>query len=139
MPSALEIKLILCDAAVADPSGKLHMIGAGWSVTGTPTIPHAVAVLIKIPWDRANQKIPYSLSLLDPDGHPVFLDADGTEVPIGRSGEIEAGRPPGLAPGIMLDAALAISFAPLPLAPGRYEWRMGLGDQTVHETFTVRR
>ena len=138
MSSGLEIKLILCDAAVADPSGKLHMIGAGWSVTRTPTIPHAVAIMIKIPWNLANQRIPFALSLLDPDGHPVFLDLDGAEVPIGREGEIEAGRPHGLAPGIMLDAALAISFLPLALAPGRYEWRLTLDDQSAREAFTVR-
>jgi hypothetical protein len=33
----------------------------------------------------------------------------------------------------------AVSFSPLPLAPGRYEWRLQLGEQSVHESFTVRR
>ena len=71
MASPLEIKLILCDAAVADPAGKLHMLGAGWSLTSTPTAPQAVAMLIKIPWDRANQKLHFALRLLDPDGKQV--------------------------------------------------------------------
>lgn len=138
MASPLEIKLILCDAAVADPSGKLHMLGAGWSVTGSPTAPQAVAMLIKIPWDRANQKIKLSLRLLDPDGHPVTLPGlDGSATPIAHEGEIESGRPAGLASGSMLDAAIAISIPSMPLGAGRYEWRLHLGDQTESESFTV--
>jgi hypothetical protein len=138
MASPLEIKFILCDAAVADPSGKLHMLGAGWSVTGSPTAPQAVALLIKIPWDRANQRIKLALRLLDPDGRPVVLPGpDNSLVPIEHEGQIEAGRPAGLAPGSMLDAALAISIPTMPLKPGRYEWRLELGDQTATESFTV--
>lgn len=139
MASPLEIKVILCDAAVADPAGKLHMLGAGWSLTGSPTAPQAVAMLIKIPWDRANQRIKLSLRLLDSDGHQISLSGiDGTPIPIGHEREIEAGRPPGIAPGSMLDAALAFSVPPMPLAPGRYEWRLEIGDQTVSESFMVR-
>ena len=95
-------------------------------------------MLIKIPWDRANQKIKMSLRLLDPDGRQIRLTGiDGSQVPIGHEGEIEAGRPAGLAHGSMLDAAVAISVPPMPLSPGRYEWRLELGDQTVSESFTV--
>jgi hypothetical protein len=53
MASPVLAKLILCDYAVADPAGKVHMLGAGWSLTSSPTPPHAVVVLMKIPWDRA--------------------------------------------------------------------------------------
>jgi hypothetical protein len=139
MASPLEVKVILCDAAVADPAGKLHMLGAGWSLTGSPTAPQAVAMLIKIPWDRANQRIKLSLRLLDPDGRQISLmGIDGSLIPIGHEGEIEAGRPPGVAAGSMLNAALAVSVPPMPLKPGRYEWRLDLGDQTFSEPFTVR-
>jgi hypothetical protein len=140
MASPLDIKLILCDAAVADHSGKLHMLGAGWSVTSSPTAPQAVALLLKIPWDRANQRLRLELKLLDPDGHQVTLPGmDGNPLPIGHAGEIEAGRPPGVAAGSMLDAVLAISIPPMPLPPGRYEWRLDLAEHTVSESFTVRR
>lgn len=139
MASPLEIKVILCDAAVADPAGKLHMLGAGWSLTGSPTAPQAVAMPIKIPWGRANQRIKLSLRLLDSDGHQISLSGiDGTPIPMGHECEIEAGRPPGVAPGSMLDAALAFSVPPMPPAPGRYEWRLDIGDQTVSESFMVR-
>jgi len=96
-------------------------------------------MLIKIPWDRANQKLHFALRLLDPDGKQVTLRGiHGQAVPIGQEGDIEAGRPPGVAAGSMLDAALAISIPSMPLPPGRYEWRLELAEQTLVESFTVR-
>jgi hypothetical protein len=136
--SPVEAQLILCDAAVADPGGKVHMLGAGWSVTGTPTAPQAVAVLIKIPWDRANEKLPMTLRLVDGDGQPVVLDAGQGGQAIGSSGEIEVGRPPRLAPGSPIDASFVLNVQPMPLPPGRYEWRLDLGTQTFGATFEVR-
>jgi uncharacterized protein DUF6941 len=138
MASPVEAQIILCDAAVADPSGKVHMLGAGWSVTGTPTAPQAVAVLMKIPWDRANQRLPMALRLLDADGTPVSLDGpDGPQV-IESRGEVEVGRPPGLAPGSPIDASFALNVQSMPLQPGRYEWRLELADQTFGASFQVR-
>ena len=139
MASPVEAQVILCDAAVADPGGKVHMLGAGWSTTGSPTAPQAVAVLMKIPWDRANQKIPMALRLLDADGGPVKLSGPTGEVqPIENRAELEVGRPPGLAHGSPIDASLALNVAPMPLPPGRYEWRLELGDQTFSASFQVR-
>ena len=133
MQPPVEVQLILCDAAVADPNGKLHMLGAGWSLTASPTSPHAVALLIKVPWDRTNQKLPLKLELFDADGKPVVL-ADG---PIGVHAEIEVGRPVGVPPGIMLDSAFTVGLGPLPLPPGRYQWRADLADQLFSAFFTV--
>lgn len=43
-------KLILCDAAqAAAATGKIHMLGAGWMLTGSPTAPHTVALMIQVP------------------------------------------------------------------------------------------
>jgi len=96
-------------------------------------------MLIKIPWDRANQTLQLSLSLLDPDGKQVFLPGlNGENLRVGQDAAIEAGRPPGVAAGSMLDAALAVSIPPMPLAAGRYEWRLNISDQSVSESFTVR-
>jgi hypothetical protein len=137
MASPLQVQLVLCDAAQADPNGKVHMLGAGWSITSSPTS-HAVAVLIKIPWDRANQQLPLKLSLLDSDGHPVQFDTQDGVANIESSGVIEVGRPPGVAAGSMLDAAFALNVPPLPLGPGRYEWRLELAELTEARSFTVR-
>lgn len=134
MASPIEAKLLLCDAAVADPSGKMHMLGAGWSVTGTPTAPAAVAVFLKVPWDRTNQKIPLSLFLCDADGSRVEID--GTLV--GLEQQFEVGRPPGLTPGSMIDNSFQLSLGPLPLAPGRYQWRLSVGADEFSESFEVR-
>lgn len=137
MASPLQVQLVLCDAAQAEPSGKVHMLGAGWSTTRSPTS-HAVAVLIKVPWDRANQRLPLTLVLLDADGAPVRLETpDGSVTTVEQRGEIEVGRPPGLAAGSMLDAAFALNVPSLPLAPGRYEWRLEVAEHTQAAPFTV--
>jgi hypothetical protein len=137
MASPLEVQLILCDAAQADPAGKVHMLGAGWSITRSPTS-HAVAVLIKVPWDRANQQLNLKLSLLTADGPPVELATPGGTAPVEALGSIEVGRPPGVAPGSMLDAAFALNVPPIPLEPGRYQWRLELAEHEQVAGFTVR-
>lgn len=136
MASPVEAQLVLCDAAQAE-SGKVHMLGAGWSITSSPTAPHAVAALIKVPWDRANQKLHLRLQLLDSDGHPVNVQSVAGPVPIRTDAEIEVGRPAGLAPGTMLDASFALNVPSLPLSPGRYEWRMEFAEQEFFSPFTV--
>jgi uncharacterized protein DUF6941 len=133
MAAPVEVQIILCDAAVADPNGKLHMLGAGWSLTASPTSPHAVALLIKVPWDRTNQKLPLTLELLDADGNSVLLQ-DG---PIEVRAEIEVGRPVGVPVGIMLDSAFTVGLGPLPLPVGRYQWRADLDGQLFSAFFTV--
>ena len=138
MPSPVAAQLILCDAAQADPgTGKVHMLGAGWSMTRTPTS-HALAVLMKIPWDRANEPITLSVKLLDADGHPAqLLTPDGVAPAPQHEGKVEVGRPPGIAPGSVLDASFVLTVPPLPLAPGRYEWRLEIGEASYSAPFTV--
>jgi hypothetical protein len=138
MTSPVAAQLILCDAAQADPAtGKVHMLGAGWSMTRTPTS-HAVAVLMKIPWDRANEPITLTVKLLDADGHPAQLHTPTGVVPAMQAeGKVEVGRPAGIAPGSLLDASFVLNVPPLPLAPGRYEWRLEIGDASYSAPFTV--
>ncbi|MGH3991103.1 MAG: DUF6941 family protein [Pseudonocardiaceae bacterium] len=139
MASPLEVQLILCDAAQADPGGKLHMLGAGWSVTTTPTGPHAVAIMVKVPWDRANEKIHGALTLVDSDGRPLELPTpSGTPTTVVMEFDLEVGRPPGLEPGSMIDAAMAFNVGPLPVPSGRYQWRLDLGDQRFAASFAAR-
>lgn len=138
MASPVEVQLILCDAAVADPTGKIHMLGAGWSITTSPTAPQAVAMLIKVPWDRANQKIPMSLGLRDSDGRVIRLGGPDGERTVLTTAEIEVGRPAGLPPGSSIDASFALNVSPMPLIPGRYEWHLDISDQTFSAFFTVR-
>ncbi len=137
--SPVEAQLILCDAAVADSTtGKVHMLGAGWSTTRSPTPPQAVAVLIKVPWDRANTPLPLRVQLYTGDGEAVLIGAGDTPVPIVGEATVEVGRPPGTPPGSMLDASFVLNVGPLPLRPGRYEWRLHLAELDQPAGFTVR-
>ncbi|HWE92311.1 MAG TPA: hypothetical protein VG317_22790 [Pseudonocardiaceae bacterium] len=137
MASPIQGQIILCDAAQADPNGKIHILGGGWSVTGSPTAPQAIAVLLKVPWDRTNEKIHVTLRLLDSDGHPVTLPTPQGEQPVRIESDVEVGRPPGVAHGSNIPAAFAVNIAPMPLAPGRYVWEMRAGDTVRDEAFQV--
>jgi len=133
MTSPLDATVLLCDAAVADMSGKMHMLGAGWSVTSSPTAPAAVVVLLKVPWDRANTKLRIALTLVDADGRPVVIE-DQT---VGIERFLEVGRPPGLEHGVPIDTSFTLSVGPMPLVPGRYRWLLDAAGQQFSAGFTV--
>jgi hypothetical protein len=135
--------MLLADfAQVAD--GKLTVVGGGWSLTGPEVVPFGIALLIQVPWDRANLRHVMRLELLDADGQPVLVDTDDEgEQPLVFFDDLpfEVGRPPGLKPGTYLDFPVAVNSAPLPLDPGTYEWRLtidGTSDPAWRLPFTVR-
>jgi hypothetical protein len=135
--------MLLADfAQVAD--GKLTVVGGGWSLTGPELVPFGIALLIQVPWDRANLRHVMRLELLDADGQPVLVETDDDgEQPLLFFDDLpfEVGRPPGLKPGTYLDFPVAVNSAPLPLDPGTYEWRLtidGQSDPSWRLPFTVR-
>lgn len=131
-------KLILCDAAQTDAAtGKIHMLGAGWTITGSPTSPHAVALMIQVPWDRTNQKLPVRVELVTGDGQPVLMPGPTGPQPLVSKVELEVGRPAGIAPGSTLSAAFALNVAQMALSPGRYEWRANVDGHSQGESFQV--
>jgi hypothetical protein len=138
MASPVSAYLVLCDAAQADPSGKIHMLGAGWSIT-TPNTPHAVAVLMKVPWDRSNEPIHLQLDLTDSDLKPVAFETPTGPLHIHGDATMEVGRPPGIVHGSDLDASFAMNIQALPLRPGRYVWCLKVGDELIAQApFNVR-
>jgi hypothetical protein len=138
MASPLDVQLILCDAAQADPAtGKVHMLGAGWSTATTP-VTHAVVVLAKVPWDRANQLIHLTLTLRHQDGPTVSFPTPEGDMEVRFEGDIEVGRPPGIPAGSPLDASFALNVSPLPLVPGRYDWFLEVAEETKVAPYTVR-
>lgn len=139
MASPVEITLVLCDAAQVDPSGKVHMLGAGWANTSSPTAPSAVVIMLGIPWDRTNQKIHVLLELTDSDGKLVVVPGQFGETEVKIEADVEVGRPPGVPAGVTLEANLAPSIPSLPIAPGRYSWQLRLepGEQSASRSFTV--
>ena len=134
--------LLLADyAQVAE--GKLTVVGGGWSMTGPEPAPFGIAVLVHVPWDQANQVHTMRLELLDAGGAPVTMATEGGEEPIVflDDAPFEVGRPAGIKPGTPLDFPLVLNSSPIPLEPGRYEWRLsidGRSDEDWRVAFTVR-
>ena len=132
---------MLADYAVVS-DGKLTIVGGGWSQTGPEPAPFGIALLIQVPWDQANTRHTFAVELLDADGEPVLLETDETEdQSVAFGGDFEVGRPPGLKPGTPLDFPVAMNSTPLPLEPGRYEWRLTIDDESRQDwtlAFTVR-
>lgn len=139
---AVKVTMLLADyAQVAD--GKLTVVGGGWSRTGPESIPFGIALLVLVPWDQANRKHLMRLELVDSDGNPVMMDAEQGEAPVVffDDVEFEVGRPAGVKPGTPLDLPLAINSGPLPLEPGRYEWRLTIDGESEEDwrlAFSVR-
>jgi len=133
--------LLLADYAVVS-DGKLTIVGGGWSQTGPEPASFGIALLIQVPWDQANTPHAFQVQLLDADGEPVVLEADEEEdQAVAFGGDFEVGRPPGLKPGTPLDFPVAMNSTPMPLEPGRYEWRLTIDDQSHQDwtlAFTVR-
>lgn len=132
---------MLCDAAEA-ADGKLFILGGGWNVTGPDPRPSAVAILIDVPWDQANQRHPFTLSLLTEDGQQVLQQGPEGPQPVVVEAFVEVGRPPGTPPGTPLTVPFAINIGPLGLAQGaRYVWALTLAGETREEwrlPFSVR-
>jgi hypothetical protein len=116
------VTMLLADAAqVAD--GKLYILGGGLQMIGPNPQPLAIALLLAVPWDRANISHEWQLELLDEDGVPVLHN----DMPFLIAGQFEAGRPPGSPAGTPLPVPLGISFNALPVQKGhRYTWRLAI-------------
>jgi hypothetical protein len=136
----MKATMLLADYAVVS-DGKLTIVGGGWSQTGPEAAPFGIALLIQVPWDQSNTPHSFTVELLDADGVPVVLEGPEDEQAVAFGGEFEVGRPPGLKPGTPLDFPVAMNSTPLPLEPGRYEWRLTIDGQARQDwslPFTVR-
>jgi hypothetical protein len=133
--------LVLCDYAAQDiQGGKVHLMGAGWSVTGPMPTPHAVAAFVKVGWDEANVRHELSLRLVNSDGATVSLPGPAGEQRIEFPGRLEVPRPAGVPHGSEIDATFVVSIGALPLTPGqRYRWELSIdGEERASEPFLVR-
>lgn len=110
--------LLVGDHAEAN-SGKLNMLGAGWTdlwraqapeSTGPPITHFGIAIGVLVPWADTNQPHHLTVQIEDEDGQVLGepIEAD-----------IEMGRPPGLPEGADQRAILAINAdIQFPLAGG---------------------
>lgn len=137
----MKVTMLLADhAQVAE--GKLYISGGGWSFTGPAPSPHAVAIHIEVPWDRANEVHKFELALLDADGQPWMAPTPMGPQAMRIEGEFESGRPPGMKHGTALVMPVAVNVGPLPLDPdSRYTWKLTIdGESREHwvVSFTTR-
>ena len=123
--------LIVADGAQA-VGGKLYVLGGGWShlwfqeFPGRPP-PFAIALGLRVPWHRTNQKYAFALELTDADGQRV-----GDQPVV--VGEFEQGRPAGLTPGSDQRVVLAFPIATVFPNPGRYRFEVVVDDAVVGQT-----
>ena len=130
----MEAHILLADSAQASPDGKVHALGLGWSNTVTPLPPQAVVILIKVPWDLANEEHSLRVELQDEDGKGVSAAGPLGAQAVVMEGTFEPGRPPGVRKGTPLDVPFAFNVGPgLPLSPGRYVWMLTIDGETREE------
>jgi hypothetical protein len=128
--------MLLADAAQA-VSGKLYILGGGWSLIGPEPTPMAIAIKIDLPWEAADIPHTLQLDLLGEDGQPAMLplqtedDPEPRNRPMQITGQFQTGRPSDLRSGTALDVALALNIPPLPLQPDRrYTWRCSIDGES---------
>lgn len=129
----MEATVLLADWAEAI-NGKLYIQGAGWSRISPSRLPGAtmavvncaLAIKFDVGWEETNQKHEVTVRLVDDDGNAVVATPGN---PVRVKAQLEVGRPPGVTPGAALDAALALQFRGIPLAPGRYRFCLDVDDQ----------
>ena len=139
----MEAFLVLCDAANVDPTtGKVNMLGGGWSVTGPGASAAAVAGFLRMPWEGLGGAIRFALRLVDDAGQAVcpFVDSDK---PLRFDGEFalpDLAVPDDAPKHVPLNIGFAIPLPPLPLTPGRaYRWVLEAGDREAASVdFAVR-
>jgi hypothetical protein len=131
-------ELFLADSAqVAE--GKLFVMGGGWQMTqAVPAATFiAIAGIIRIPWDDTNRQFPWMIELLDSNGASVMVPTPMGDQPYRIDGSFEGGRPAGVPRGTEFQAPFAMQVVRPPLMPGRYEYRVTVGNSPTHLPFDV--
>jgi hypothetical protein len=130
----MKVTMLLADAAqVAE--GKLNILGGGWDMCGPGPTPMAVAVVLEVPPSQARRKHTWSVVLVDQNGEPALLPADGQKSTVAIHGEIQRIQSPKSAPPERpVKLHFAINIAPLPLEPNTsYAWRLSIDNKTRSE------
>jgi hypothetical protein len=93
----MRASLVLADFAETDTgTGKVHMIGAGWSMTGPAPSPHAIVAFLHVPMDRVEGgPIPVMIRLVDRSGQVVEAQGPAGMQPLEITGQVEMQVPEG--------------------------------------------
>jgi hypothetical protein len=133
--------VVLADFAEADANGKVHILGAGWSVTGPDPSPQAVVVFLKVPASQTGAPVAVALRLLDPSRNVVVIPGMSGPQPLEISGQVIAKVPTEDWDTTRdLGASFVVNIAPLTLAAGSvYSWVCEVdGKEVASAEFLVR-
>jgi len=118
----IRAQLVLADFAETDPSGKVHLLGGGWTVTRGGS-PHAVVVFLKVPADQAGKPITVTLRLVTKQGRAVVEQlGPGGMQRLEITAQVVSGELPDWDQSVDLDAVFAVNLGPLLLQAGTYTW-----------------
>jgi Family of unknown function (DUF6941) len=136
----MKATVVLADMGQNDASGKLNLLGAGWSITQISPIgltpDSAVAVFMEVDWDKVGREIDVLIELVDDDDEPVVLTMpDGNAQPVKMRQAVIANPTPGAPSGSPTMVTLLVGIqGGLPLSPGRwYKWRVSLDGKHLED------
>lgn len=120
--------LFLSDAAQL-AVGKVSALGIGWERTPLGMTPWAIGGYVDVPWDQSNRDHTLRVALFTTDGQAVTVPTPMGDHAFVIEAVFQVGRPPGIVAGSYLRVPIALSLAPLPIALGRYEFRVSIDEQ----------
>lgn len=137
----MHVTLVLADFAETDQSsGKTHMLGAGWSITGPAPTPHAIVAFLRISPERVHAPVAFTARLLEEDRQVVEVPGVGGMQRVEIAGQIEMRIPDDWNEVSDVPASFAANISPLQLKPGAtYYWIIEIDGKEVAATdFRVR-
>jgi hypothetical protein len=139
----VKVNVVLADYGQSDPQGKVHLIGAGWSMTAVGpkglTPDSCVAVFLEVPWDKCNRELPVEVQLVDEDGNAVIIHTPAGDQPVHLTNPLVIATIPGAPNGSPGCGAVVLNLqGGLPLAPGHwYTWRVSV-DSELRDDWSAR-
>lgn len=120
--------LILADGAQI-MGDKLYMLGGGWTMINAQQfpagLPMAIVVAVLVGWNETNRRHQFKVEVVNEDSATVMFKAEG---------EFEAGRPPGIKPGIDQRVQLAFNSVAQFEKAGQFVVRAYLNGHLVKKT-----
>ena len=111
-------KIFLADSAEVRVS-LLFLLGGAWTEVGPNPQPFAIAGLIEVGWDEANEKHEIEFAIDDEDGSPLLVPSATGDQPFRIRHHFEVGRPPGAPKGTTFHVPVALPIPPIPWTAGR--------------------
>jgi hypothetical protein len=134
--------IVLADFAEQDSvTGKAHILGAGWTITGPSAVPHAVVVFLKLSPDYMGQTLQVQLRLTDQAGQLVKIPSPTGEQEMEIVGQLQLKDSEDWQREVdAVDSVFSLNVAAIQLQPGHsYTWTADVDSKPVASTtFRVR-